>query len=199
MARAVKDSNRSEVTGDRRRRDLLAAAYELIAQKGLEGLRTRDIAARAGVNISTLHYYFGTKSDLIEAVVLFVAEKFAGDGDLTKVPSDSTLRGHFERVRSTFDRNPELAIVLQELALRAQRDSATRTPLRSIFNFWNQQVQRVIAAELKTARASSQDHGHELALIVTSFIMGTVTQHGVSGAAVDFGRLSRRFLRLISG
>src|SRR2546423_6517886 len=55
--------------GDERRRSLVLAAYELIADKGFEELRTRDVAARAGVNIATLHYYFGSKEDLIEGVV----------------------------------------------------------------------------------------------------------------------------------
>ncbi|HKQ68351.1 MAG TPA: TetR family transcriptional regulator, partial [Polyangiaceae bacterium] len=94
---ARKKEKPSEIVGDRRRHDLLAAAYELIAQNGLEGLRTRDITARAGVNISTLHYYFGTKEALLEGVVLFVAQKFADGGDLAQAPPDSTLRQHLER------------------------------------------------------------------------------------------------------
>jgi len=198
MGRTTK-GNASEITGDRRRRDLLAAAYELIARKGLEGLRTRDIAARAGVNISTLHYYFGTKADLVEAVVVFVAEKFTGNGDLRKQPPDSTLREHFARVRTTFGDNPELAIVLQELALRAQRDPPTREALRSIFKFWNQQVQSVVTAEMKAGRIRPQQDAHELALLITSFIMGAVTQHGVNPRAIDFEALGRRLLGLVAG
>src|SRR5882672_3117237 len=57
---------------DERRRSLVLAAYELIADKGFEELRTRDVAARAGVNIATLHYYFGSKEDLIEGVVEYL-------------------------------------------------------------------------------------------------------------------------------
>jgi AcrR family transcriptional regulator len=50
--------------GDERRRSLVLAAYHLIAEGGLERLRTRDIAARAGMNIATLHYYFPGKEDV---------------------------------------------------------------------------------------------------------------------------------------
>jgi len=53
---------------DERRRSLVLAAYQLIAEKGFEQLRTRDVAARAGVNIATLHYYFASKEDLIPGV-----------------------------------------------------------------------------------------------------------------------------------
>jgi DNA-binding transcriptional regulator YbjK len=41
-----------------RRRSLLQAAFDVIAMSGFEGLRTRAVAERAGVNIATLHYYF---------------------------------------------------------------------------------------------------------------------------------------------
>src|SRR5437667_11592279 len=57
---------------DARRRSLVQAAFELIGEKGFEELRTRDVAQRAGVNIATLHYYFGSKEDLIEAVVEYL-------------------------------------------------------------------------------------------------------------------------------
>jgi len=199
MARTIKKKKGpSEIPGDRRRRDLLAAAYELIARKGLEGLRTRDIAARAEVNISTLHYYFGTKSDLIEAVVEFAAQKFTGGGDLTRQAPDSSLRAHLERTASTFQSNPDLAIVLQELALRAQRDAPTRDALRSIFKLWNQQVQSVVAAEMKAGTIRAQEDPHQLALVITSFIMGAMTQHGVNPRTIDFEALGERLLRLVA-
>src|SRR3954469_18553555 len=57
-------------------RELVLAAYQLIAESGLEDLRTRDIAAKVGINISTLHYYFETKEELIAAVVDHMTELF---------------------------------------------------------------------------------------------------------------------------
>ena len=62
--------------GAAQREALVQAAFNLIAERGFEGLRTRDVAARAGVNIATLHYYFATKEDLIRSVVDMLAEKF---------------------------------------------------------------------------------------------------------------------------
>src|ERR1700694_4821346 len=75
------ENSRAERTrtthADERRRSLLLAAYELIAEKGFEQLRTRDIAARAGVNIATLHYYFASKEDLIPGVVDHLLHEFS--------------------------------------------------------------------------------------------------------------------------
>src|SRR5437899_12131702 len=47
---------------------ILGAAEEVFAAKGYEGASTRDIAARAGVNISSLHYHWEAKETLYFAV-----------------------------------------------------------------------------------------------------------------------------------
>jgi AcrR family transcriptional regulator len=198
MARGSKESRKDENIGERRRRELVGAAYALIAEKGMEGLRTRDIAARAGVNVSTLHYYFGTKEALLEAVVQLVTEKFAGPNDPGEPPPRFTVREHFERAWSTFQRNPQLATVLQEFALRAQRDATTRTAFRPIFKFWNHLVQEIIGEEMRRGAVRSDVRADDLALIVTSFIVGAITQLGVNSRALDFLSLSRQVEQLLT-
>ena len=48
---------------------LLAAARELMAERGVEGTSTRDVAAAAGVNQALVYRYFGSKEKLfLEAV-----------------------------------------------------------------------------------------------------------------------------------
>ena len=50
-------------------RTLLAAAEAVFAERGFDGATTAEIAARAGVPKSNLHYYFPTKETLYRAVV----------------------------------------------------------------------------------------------------------------------------------
>src|SRR4030095_6501778 len=47
---------------------ILAAAQEVFAVKGFDGASTREIAARAGVNISSLHYHWDSKEALYRAI-----------------------------------------------------------------------------------------------------------------------------------
>jgi AcrR family transcriptional regulator len=47
---------------------ILAAAEDVFAGKGFQGASTREIAARAGVNISSLHYHWESKETLYFAV-----------------------------------------------------------------------------------------------------------------------------------
>jgi len=47
---------------------ILAVAEEVFAAKGFEGASTREIASKAGVNISSLHYHWDCKETLYFAV-----------------------------------------------------------------------------------------------------------------------------------
>jgi AcrR family transcriptional regulator len=51
------------------RREILKAAEESFAAAGFVGATTRQVAARAGVNVATLHYHFGNKERLYRAVL----------------------------------------------------------------------------------------------------------------------------------
>lgn len=48
---------------------ILNAAEQLFAESGFNGTTTRAIASKAGVNIAMLSYYFGTKEQLLHAVI----------------------------------------------------------------------------------------------------------------------------------
>ncbi len=48
---------------------ILRAAGHIFAEKGLEGARTEEIAAAAGVNKALLYYYFKSKDDLYLAIL----------------------------------------------------------------------------------------------------------------------------------
>ena len=54
---------------DGREAQLLSIARRLFAQKGFDATSLRDIATKAGVTPALVHYYFGDKAQLQEAVV----------------------------------------------------------------------------------------------------------------------------------
>lgn len=49
---------------------ILAAARRVFGEYGFHGATTRMIAREVGIDISTLHYHWGEKKDLYEAVIL---------------------------------------------------------------------------------------------------------------------------------
>ena len=51
------------------RKRILDAAEQLFAERGLQGVSTREITREAGANLSSINYYFGSKEGLILAVL----------------------------------------------------------------------------------------------------------------------------------
>ena len=51
------------------RAKILAAAERLFAERGLTGVAIRELASEAGVNGAMIHYYFGNKDGLYDAVI----------------------------------------------------------------------------------------------------------------------------------
>ena len=54
----------------RRRKEILEAAKRVFSERGLDGARTREIAAAAGVTPTVMYRYFATKEDLFAAAVI---------------------------------------------------------------------------------------------------------------------------------
>jgi AcrR family transcriptional regulator len=68
-AAATDAPERRVPTGRAQRARILAAATDLIATHGVDGMTMRQLAAACGLHIATLYHYFGSKSDLLGAIV----------------------------------------------------------------------------------------------------------------------------------
>jgi AcrR family transcriptional regulator len=65
---------------------IIQAARYLFADQGLDGTSTRAIAYAAGVNLAMIHYYFGSKEQLYERVLVY--EFIAGLRDTSHMPEN---------------------------------------------------------------------------------------------------------------
>lgn len=63
---------------DETRAKILAASDELFGAVGFDATTTRDIAAKSGVNKALIHYHFGSKDDLLAAVLEDYYERLRG-------------------------------------------------------------------------------------------------------------------------
>jgi AcrR family transcriptional regulator len=120
---------------EKRRQELVQAAYSQIAERGFEGLRTREVAAEVGVNIATLHYYFPTKESLIRGVLEHAMDRFRSTLAPHGSPADQ-LRNHLRAVRDLLRAEPELGSVMAELALRSARDESIQAIVTETFEAW---------------------------------------------------------------
>lgn len=182
-----------EDVSERRRRELVEAAFSLVAERGLEGLRTRDVAERAGVNIATLHYYFGTKEALLEAVLDHVNGKLRMPRS-PKEPQNGArkprvlekLREHLMGAWHAFHATPHMATVLQEFAIRSHRDPAARARFRTQHLQWNRIVEELLRSYAAEGELRADVDPALAARLVTSFVMGATMQLEVNPRAFSF-------------
>ena len=62
-------TTRRSTRREERGRELVALARSVLVEEGLDRFVLRDVAARAGMTVGNLQYYFPTRDDLLEAVV----------------------------------------------------------------------------------------------------------------------------------
>src|SRR5262249_55200991 len=100
----------------RRKTALLQATFDAISGLGFEGLRTRVVAERGGVNVATLHYYFPSKQALIEGLAQFLAAKFVllhGPApEPSGYPALDRLRQEFSDGQFYFEHEPKMLLVM---------------------------------------------------------------------------------------
>ena len=166
--------------GEAQQRALVQAAHDLIAEKGFEGLRTRDVAARAGVNIATLHYYFASKEDLIRGVVLYMREQFKG---FHAPPPPSAASKPLDYVRQEFadasyqvQEIIETCIVLFEICLRSLRDPAIKDALDGLDGEWQLSFEAHLSEGIQQGIFRPDLDIRATASALIAFIKGTIFQ-----------------------
>ena len=132
----------------KRRTALLQAAFDVIAEAGFEGLRTRAVAMRAGVNIATLHYYFPSKQDLIEGLAQLLSAKFVTLHGRAPRPSGlpalDRLRQEFSDGRFYLKQHPEMLLVMQEFVLRGKRDPQVQKIVDQMNGHWRDGIEGMV-------------------------------------------------------
>lgn len=128
-----------------RRQQIVDAAAAVMGRQGYAGTSMKDIAAEAGVAQALIHYYFGTKEDLLAAVVRSLCDAMRGDAAAGLADPDAATPG--ERIRHALERarrratdRPELFRLLFDMislsfsnpTLRAELDRLYRDETESL-------------------------------------------------------------------
>ena len=190
--------------GEAQRQALAHAAYQIIAESGFEGLRTRDVAARAGVNIATLHYYFATKEDLIRGVVELLAHEFAtfrapNQPPLQDLSPCEGLRSELEDTREQIKTRPDTYIVLFELYMRSLRDLRIREMLRDMDTGWREHLESFLLAGVRDGEFPPDLDIHATSAILITFSKGMAMQLLSDPESVPVKSIYDEIARLTTG
>ncbi|KFC70588.1 Transcriptional regulator, TetR family [Devosia sp. LC5] len=191
-------SAKRESGGDRRLA-IAAAARAIIVEKGLEGLRTRDIAARVGINVATLHYHVPSK----EALIALVAETLRDDFKAQALRQDrqgktalQVLRLEFDDFREIVNDMPELNIVLTEMVERARRDPVIAQIITPLYDFWRLQFVEIFRRGVEDGSFRNDIDPAAAALITTGALSDYWRQWTSFRASLDqvLAELERAFV-----
>ncbi|MFJ4782269.1 TetR/AcrR family transcriptional regulator [Streptomyces sp. NPDC088794] len=72
----MKKTDLRREAGQRTRDGLQAAALELLAQRGQEGVTLREITDRAGANVAAVSYHFGSLKALCDSAIEHALERY---------------------------------------------------------------------------------------------------------------------------
>jgi len=143
-----------------RRKQILDAACTVIAKNGLQDLRLLEVAAVAGVSSGTIHYYFDTKKELINAAFEY---NFRHSLERRKWMRDEPLEP-LELLGKIVDSYlPTRGVSLRAWRVWANlwaegiRDPALRKINEELYDQWRELVRNAIAAAQRAGTAREGD------------------------------------------
>ncbi len=163
-----------------RRQAIARAARALIVDKGMEGLRTRDIADRVGINIATLHYHVPTKEALVGLVTESMRTEFRAQSLLrprAHLTPRERLEHEFFDFREMLTQKPEVLVVMSELLERGRRDPTVRDSVQPMMTRWRDMIAEILQAGRDDGSFRSDLDAEPAAQMVV-------------GALVGFGRVA---------
>ncbi|MDX6330006.1 MAG: hypothetical protein QOI83_2389, partial [Streptomycetaceae bacterium] len=88
---------------------ILEAAFALAEEDSLDALSMPKLAGRLGVGVTSLYWYFRSKEELLDAMLVVAAGRFLSQlPDYSGLPWDEHCRCYFQEMRRIFHDNPVL-------------------------------------------------------------------------------------------
>jgi AcrR family transcriptional regulator len=159
---------------DSRRLQILRAAYDVGAKRGLAGLTVRHVAAKADLSTGLVLFHFKTKEQLLIALLNFVLE----------TTTVLHLTDDILRISSPLDR------LLALLAREMNRLSSEPRRIRLFFDFWamgftHVAIRRKMQAELDRYREAFRPMAEQVLATEPERFVG-VSADGLAAVAVSF-------------
>lgn len=162
-----------------KRGEILVAAIRVLARDGIAETTTRKIAAEADVNQAMLRYYFGSKDDLLFAVLQemmrltaeIVREAASTQSNLREAIAES-LRAFWAHVESA----PELQVMQYELTLYALRTPDAAWLAKQQYDGYSAVVETLFQEAFSNANQQCVLPFAELARFVIAGLDGLILQ-----------------------
>jgi AcrR family transcriptional regulator len=175
-----------------RRPQILGAAAEVIAERGVSATRIADVAARAGTSSAAILYWFGSKDRLLAEALTFEEERFYAD-------LDQRLAA-LERPRDRLLLLIESAVggadwwLWMELWTRALRDAELGKARKELDDKWRSHIADIVRDGQAAGEFGAVDPD-DAAVTLASLIDGLAVQDAFGDPAVADGRMRQLAIR----
>lgn len=170
-------------TAHLRRPEILAAATEVIRERGVNGTRIADVADRLGASPPSILYYFESKQELLREALTFAEERFYDEveGELTRIPSArDRLVWLVETCLEAGDYDAVLWIELWPHALRVDEVAAVRETLD---RRWRGTLASIVREGQRRGEFVGGDPD-EIAVLIASLLDGLMIQIALEDSTV---------------
>ncbi len=169
-----------------RKPQILAAAAEVIGERGLAATRIADVAERAGTSPPAVLYWFGSKEELLTDALTFDEDRFHGAVTERLAGLDhprDQLRLLIEAYADEYD-----VTLWMELWERALRDRGAAAARQRLDDRWRDQIAEVIRAGQHLGEFMEVD-GDDMAAVLASLMDGLAVQVTVGDPAFPANRM----------
>ncbi len=170
-----------------RRPQILAAAGEVITERGLAATRIVDIADRAGTSPPALLYWFEDREQLLNEALAWSEDRFY-EALTDRLESVETPAQRLRLLIEASAEDPDWTLWM-ELWARALRDEqAQKTRLR-LDARWRDEIAALVLAGQEAGEFDRSRDSGEIALLLASLLDGLALQATLGDPSVDAGRV----------
>lgn len=178
-----------------RRPAILAAAADVISERGVQNTRISDVAERAGTSAPGVLYWFSTKDELLAEALIFSDDRFY-ERLTEELEQLQTATERLTRLVELWPAENDAETVLwMELWVRALRDPELAKTRERLDRRWRTTIADVLREGQATGEFGAGD-AEERALVLGALMDGLAIQVALGDPAVDTEVTRRHCLAL---
>ena len=179
-----------------RRPEILAAAAEVIRERGLENTRLADVAARAGTSAPSVLYWFASKGELLKEALSAAEGRFYEELELELEQIDGGPERLRKIIESACGEGDYDAALWMELWVRAMSDPELAVTRAELDGRWRRAIAAVVSYGQGRGEFGPADP-EEVAVLLAALLDGLAVQIALSDVEVTPGRVRALSLRLV--
>lgn len=160
--------------------ELMQATYSALCENGFASLRMQDIADESSKSKATLHYYYDSKHELLEAFLDYLYESFAEriEADDDEPPAEQ-LFGLVDLLleRDASESKREFRTAILEVKAQGPYDDAYREKLERFDRLLHDRIRSIVESGQEDGSFRTSVDADDVADFIVTVVNGAQTRH----------------------